>query len=80
MLVVSDGKPSRNGGVSVSACDARPLRRVCVERRSPCTVVCLFGRLLLDNFFLIFLIGFEDGVRTTSLGSCDYLRSTDLPF
>jgi hypothetical protein len=73
MLVVSDGKPSTNGGVSVSACDVRPLRRV---SSGDLHVVCLFGRLVLDNSFF----GFEDRVRIISLGSRDYLRSTDLPF
>lgn len=78
MLVVSGGKTSRNSGASVSACDVQPLRRVCVERRSPCRVPVwsvTFGLI----FIFIFIV-FEDGVRIASLGSCDDLRSTDLPF
>lgn len=78
MLVVSGGKPSRNSGASVSACDVQPLRRGVSS--GDLHVVCLFGRLLLDYFIFKKIIGFEDGVKITSLGSCDYLRSTDLPF
>jgi hypothetical protein len=51
---------------------------VCVERRSPCRVPVwsvTFGLI----FIFIFIV-FEDGVRIASLGSCDDLRSTDLPF